>query len=332
MRLLLTGGCGFMGHHFVEFLLKNTDHEIVIIDKLTYASLGLSRLYDIECYPAMQGRVKLFTHDFATPFPDEMVKEIGPIDYIVHMGAETHVDNSITDPYPFVISNVVGTFQMLEFARIHKETLKKFIYFSTDEVFGPADIEEKPLGFKEWDRYKSSNPYAATKAGGEELCIAYENTYKLPIVITHTMNLFGERQHFEKYVPKVINYIIEGKELQVHSDPTCTTPGSRFWIHCRNASKAIDFLLVEGVPGDKYNVVGDKEINNLDMALFISSVLDKPLKYKLVNFHESRPGHDTRYALDGSKLKNMGFSYPVSFTDSLIKTIKWTIDNSEWLC
>jgi dTDP-glucose 4,6-dehydratase len=328
MKILVTGGNGFIGHHFIEHLLKSTDFEIDIIDRLSYASMGYSRLKDVDCYD--QKRIRHFTHDFTKSIQENLLLELQNCEYIVHMGAETHVDRSIENPRPFVMSNVVGTFEILEFAR-KCSNLKKMIYFSTDEVFGPAIKSEVPKGFKEWDRYKSSNPYAATKAGGEELCIAYHNTYKLPIVVTHTMNVFGERQHPEKFIPKVINAVTAGTEVIIHCNSERTIPGSRFWIHARNVADAITYLLEFGSPGEKYNIVGEKEIDNLTMANIIADILQMTLKFKMVDFHSSRPGHDLRYALDGSKLAEMGYVFPKTFENSLIKTIEWFMENPIWL-
>ncbi len=324
-RILVTGGCGFIGHHFIEHIIKNTNWDIVVIDSLTYASNGFDRLRDISVYD--DRRVHRLAADFTQPIRGGLAQEIGDINYLVHMGAETHVDNSITNPEPFVLSNVVGTFRVLEFART-LNNLEKMVYFSTDEVFGPAPVG---VAYKEWDRYNSGNPYAATKAGGEELCLAYANTYKLPVFITHTMNVFGERQNQEKFIPKIIRAVINDGIINIHSDSTKTISGSRFWIHGRNVSNALMFLLREGLKGEKYNIVGEKEVSNLDMALFIAQVMGKELKYEMVDFHSSRPGHDLRYALDGRKLKEMGFEYTRTFEDSLHKTIEWTINNPKWL-
>jgi dTDP-glucose 4,6-dehydratase len=216
---------------------------------------------------------------------------------------------------------------MLQLARKQRR-LKKFFYFSTDEVFGPAP---NGVAYKEWDRYNSGNPYSASKAGGEELCLAFGNTYGVPIVITHCMNIFGERQYPEKFIPLVIRNVLEGKKVLIHSDETKTIPGSRFWIHARNVAAAVLFLLDKAQLQDKYNIVGEKELNNLDIAKFISSVLDRPLDYELVDFHSSRPGHDLRYALDGSKMAEMGWSLPLSFEQSLEKTIRWYLGNPRWL-
>lgn len=323
--VLITGGCGFIGHHVVEHLLKKSESKIIIIDKLTYAANGYDRLRDISVFD--DKRVRVFSADFTKPLSEGVKQEIGKVDFIIHMGAETHVDNSITDPEPFVMSNVVGTMHLLNYARTLPD-LRKFIYFSTDEVFGPA-----PRGhsYREWDRYNSTNPYAATKAGGEELCLAYANTYKLPVVITHTMNCFGERQHPEKFIPSTIRKVLSGDTISIHSNPARTKAGSRFYIHCRNVASAVYFLMDRGAIREKYNIVGEKEVDNLEMAQFIAKVLGKELKYEMVDFHSSRPGHDLRYALDGDKLKAMGWEIPVTFEDSLTKTIQWYERNPKWL-
>ena len=333
MKILVTGGNGFIGHHFCEHLLKTTDWDILIMDKMTYASSGFDRLKDVRAY--RHDRVHHFAHDFTMPITECFLDILKDVDYIVHMGAETHVDNSIIEPEPFIRSNVLGTMNMLQFAR-KCTNLKKFIYFSTDEVFGPAPLETVPDGYKEWDRYDSTNPYSASKAGGEELCLAWANTYKVPIIITHTMNVFGERQHPEKFIPMTIKKILKNEVVKIHSDKTCTVSGSRFWIHARNVAQAIDYLINDerhstGIIRDKFNIVGEKEVSNLDMAQFIARVMNKKLHYEMVDFHSSRPGHDLRYGLNGDKLKQMGFNFPKSFEDSLEKTIQWTLDNPKWL-
>ncbi len=324
-RILVTGGCGFIGHHFIEHLIKNTDWDVVVLDKLTYASAGLDRLRDIQVFD--NKRVSILTTDFTQPIPSGVVSEIGKVNYIVHMGAETHVDNSIVDPTPFVISNVVGTMHMLNLAREIPD-LERMVYFSTDEVFGPAP---EGVAYKEWDRYDSSNPYAATKAGGEELCLAYANTYKVPVMITHTMNVFGERQHPEKYIPMVIRRTLEGEKVTIHANPEKTKAGSRFYIHARNVAHAVLFLLEKGEIRDKYNIVGEREVDNLELAQLIAKTVGKPLKYEMVDFHSSRPGHDLRYALDGGKMADLGWSPAKTFEDSLEKCVRWVLERKEWM-
>jgi len=325
MRVLITGGAGFIGHHICEHFLKSTDWHIIVLDKLNYASSGLDRLRDIGCFNLE--RVSILTADFSKAIPEGVIKEIGNVDYILHLGAETHVDRSIENPEPFVISNVVGTMHILDFAR-KLDNLKRFVYFSTDEVFGPA-----PTGtfYKEWDRYNSGNPYAASKAGAEELCLAYANTYRLPIFITHTMNAFGERQHIEKFIPMTIKKVLKGEKVLIHADCTKTKPGTRYWIHCRNIACTVHFLLERAEFREKYNIVGEKEVNNLEMAQFIAKVIGKPLNYEMVDFHSSRPGHDLRYALDGARMERMGWKLPKTFEESLTKTILWSLEHKRWL-
>lgn len=328
-KVIITGGAGFIGHHLVQSLLKTTDWELVLLDKLNYASNGFNRLRDIGAVD--NPRVKIFVSDLASgPISVGIAKEMGKINYIIHMAAETHVDNSITNPEPFVRSNVLGTFNLLEYAKT-LDNLERFVYFSTDEVFGPAP---KGVAYKEWDRYNSTNPYSATKAAGEELCLAWANTYKVPIAISHTMNAFGERQHPEKFIPKVVKSVLSGDSITIHSDPTKTISGSRFYIHCRNIAAAVQFILDNtDDPRDKYNIVGEKEVTNLALANSIADILGKPLNYTMTDFHSSRPGHDLRYALDGTKLRELGWNIPVPFETSLEKTIKWMTkpSNLQWL-
>lgn len=325
-KIIITGGCGFIGHHFVEHIYKNTDWEIIILDKLSYASNGFERLRDTDTLN--NTRVKVFTNDLINPLPDGIIKEIGQdIEYIVHMAAETHVDNSIKMPKLFIDNNVTSTLNMLEYART-LPNLKKFFYFSTDEVFGPA------LGdtlFKEWDRHKPTNPYSASKSAAEQICIAYENTFNTPLVIVNVMNAFGERQHVEKFIPLCIKKLLNNEKVYIHSYPDKQTSGTRFYIHGRNIAAAVLFLINNGTIGEKYNISGEKEVSNLEMAQLIAKFMNKELDYELIDFHSDRPGHDLRYGLDGSKLFEMGFQLPVNFEESLENMVKWTLENQKWL-
>jgi len=322
MKILITGGAGFLGHHVIEHILKTTEHEIIIIDRLSYASTGFDRLKDIGAYE--NPRINIFTHDFTQPIVEELAREIGEPDFIIHLGAETHVDRSIKDPMPFVKSNVIGTVNMLEYAKT-LPNLKKFLYFSTDEVFGDAP---KGVAYKEWDRYNSRNPYAASKAAGEEFALAYANTYQVPVIITHCMNIFGERQHKEKYIPIVINKILTGETLQIH----CSNgnPASRSWIHARNVADAIMFLLKNGENREKYNICGE-EYDNEQVANMIALLMKKKVNHELINYYSKRPGHDPRYFLDGTKLAELGWTPPKDFYASLEKTISWTLEHDRWL-
>ena len=217
-NVLITGGAGFIAHHLISYLLKNTDWNIVSLDRLDYSG-NLNRLDNIlsDLSNEQKSRVKIVYHDLKSEINPWLKKELGSVDIILHLAAGSHVDRSIDYPMEFVLDNVVGTANILEYARQIDESkkLERFIYFSTDEVFGPAP---QGIDYKENDRYNSTNPYSATKAGGEELAVAYENTYKLPIYITHTMNVFGERQHPEKFIPMCIKKIRDGDVVTIHSD------------------------------------------------------------------------------------------------------------------
>lgn len=324
--ILVTGGCGFIGHHFVEHVYVNTNWNIVIIDKLTYASKGLDRIRDLGYLH--NSRVKFFCYDLANPMSHGLKREIGDVHFIVHMAAESHVDNSIRDPELFVKNNILSTLYLLEYART-LDSLEVFFYFSTDEVFGPAP---EGVSYKEWDRHKPTNPYSASKAAAEDLCISYENTYKVPVIIVNVMNAMGERQHVEKFIPMTIKKVMQGERVLIHADKN-HKPGSRFYIHCRNIAHAVLFLLHNGLIGEKYNVTGEIEMDNLAMAQLIADTLGKELIYETIDFHSDRPGHDLRYALDGTKLFEMGWKPPVSFKDSLVKTVEWTVqpENLCWL-
>lgn len=332
-RILITGGTGFTGSHFVEGILKETDWEVVILDGFNYAA-DPNRLLDMDTWNKNGDRVKFVWWDIRSELNFSIEKEIGDIDYLLHLAAETHVDRSITSPRGFVLTNVLGTLHMLEYIKVRP--VKKFIYFSTDEVFGPTPGIEN---FTETARHAPGNPYAATKAGAEDLCVAYANTYKLPIIITNTMNIFGCRQHPEKFVPLVISKVLRGEKVSIHASPDLSKAGSRFYLHARNALKAIHFILentnefldIKDPAKGRFNIVGDRELDNLELAQMIADIIGKPLIHEMVNFHESRPGHDLRYGLDGSKLRDSGFEFPQTFEDSLKSTIKWSLRNKKWI-
>jgi len=327
-RVLITGGAGFIGHHLVEHILKTTDWHIVLLDRLDLSG-NLNRLHEmLEPYANRDWRrLSWVFHDFKAPFNEHIVRAIGRIDGILHLGASTHVDRSITNPMEFVYDNVIGTANVLEYLRNHQADAW-MIYFSTDEVFGPAPTG---VAYKENDRYNSGNPYAATKAGGEELCVAYANTYKLNVRISHCMNVFGERQHAEKFIPLVIGKVLRDELVTIHADATRTNAGSRCYIHARNVADAVMFIIEHGHAHEKYNIVGAQEMDNLTLAQTIAEIVGKPLRYELVDFHSSRPGHDLRYALDGTKMAQLGWQPPVEFLTTLEHVVLWTLKHQQWL-
>jgi len=326
--ILITGGAGFVGHHIVEHYLKNTDWNIIIFDKLSYASNGFDRVRDIDAYD--DKRVIIFTCDLTKPIPTGIRNECLDVNYIIHLAAESHVDKSISFPVQFVESNIMGTVYFLEFVK-SLNNLENFFYFSTDEVFGPAPIG---INYKENDIYNCTNPYSASKASAEQFCVAYNNCYHIPITVTRSMNIFGERQHPEKFIPLCINKILNNETIIIHSSPDGKISGSRYYIHARNVASAIDFLVKKPVRVniEFYNIVGEKEISNLTLAKTIGDIMGKEAKTKMVDFHSARPGHDLRYALDGSKLNEYGWKIPMKLENSLERTVKWFIDKKDkWL-
>lgn len=336
-KILITGGAGFIAHHIIDKILSSTDWEIVTLDRLDFSG-NLNRLKEIvDSYPKIeQKRVKIVHHDLKAEINPQIKLMIGKVDYISHLAAGSHVDRSIKYPLEFVLDNVVGTTHILNFA-VNLDSLERFVYFSTDEVFGPAP---KGVKYKENDRYNSTNPYSATKAGAKELVVAYENTYKLPAIITHTMNVFGERQNTEKYIPSIIRKARDGETVTVHSNKEKTKAGSRHYIHAKDLADALLFLYKydlttfepdnTGAKCQKFNIVGKDEIDNLELAKFIAKIQGKELKYNMVDFHSQRPGHDLRYALDGTKMTNMGWTPKSAFT-RLEEVVKWSLENDRWL-
>lgn len=341
-RVLLTGGAGFIGHHIIDLFLEKTDWEIVSLDRLDYSG-NLNRLHSVvSSYPKeVQKRVKIVFHDLKAEITDLNANFIGPVDVILHLAASSHVDRSITHPMEFVMDNTVGTVNVLNYAR-KLPNLERMIYFSTDEIFG---IAPNNVSYKERDRYNSTNPYSASKAAAEEFCVAYENTYKLPIFITHTMNVFGERQHPEKFIPMCVRKIRDGDTIGIHADSTKTIPGSRFYIHAKDVAEAMLFLLnldeeqkktiytpdFGGAKCPKFNVVGKEEINNLQLVQYIAAAQGRTAKYEMVDFHTSRPGHDLRYALDGDFMRKLGWEPRLSLSDRIKEVTDWSLANSEWI-
>lgn len=338
--ILITGASGFIGSHAVEWYLKNTDYKIIALVRNYFAGSFQRFLHFI---PAQDlSRIKFVWHNLRdSSFPP--VKE--KVDYILHLAASSHVDRSIANPREFVLDNVLGTCNLLEYYKT-LQSQARFLYFSTDEVFGPASQDvgaqvirdyaeehyskELYYDYQEWDRYNSSNPYAATKAGAEELCLAYANTYKLDIFITHTMNVIGERQHPEKVLPKFIQQILDNVELEIHSNHSGKA-ASRFFIYAKEVIRAIYFLFEKAFTGEKYNIVGERELNALQLAQCIGSHLGiSDFKYKLTQSN-LRPGHDPRYALDGTKLKEIGFKFKQHIDQSIQETVHWYSNNPEWL-
>ena len=257
MKILITGGCGFIGHHFVEHIYKNTDWDIIVIDKLSYASNGFERLRDTETLN--NKRIKVFTSDLILPLSDGIIQEIGTdIDYIVHMAAETHVDNSIKNPLLFINNNIQSTVNLLEYAKNNLSNLKIFFYFSTDEVYG--DILEG--SHTEEDVLKPSNPYSATKAAADMLVLAWSRTYDLSYVILRPTNNYGIGQYVEKLIPKSVKYLSVGKKIDLHNKGTPV----RTWLHAEDTAKAVITIIESGVKNEIFNISGNYEEKNIEVV------------------------------------------------------------------
>lgn len=327
MVILVTGGCGFIGHHLVEYLLHR-GHEVVSLDRLDTAGT-LHRCSHIK--EKYKNQLNFVFHDLKAELNEHVIARIGKVDQIYHLAAASHVNRSIADPMSFVLDNVVGTCNLLNYAR-NLDSLKSFLYLSTDEIFGPLH-NNKP--FIEWSRYNSSNPYASTKAGAEELCLAYNNTYGTPIIIAHSTNVFGERQHPEKFIPMTVKKILNDQPVQAHAKFDLQTkqllPGLRYYVYVKNAVNAAVFIMNHGEIGDKYNIPGQTELDNAIVIEKISNILNKKAQIEIVDVYTDRPGGDFNYALDGTKLLSMGYVYPYDFEESFEQTIKFTESNKEWM-
>ena len=309
-RILITGGAGFIGHQLIDYFLKTTDYELVVLESLTYAG-DLNRITRLGSYKENPSRVKFVYHNLRSPINDLVAKSMGLVDYIVHMAANSSVEDTIRNPEASVLDNVLGTVHVLQFARtdalstneLKQKNLKLMLYFSTDEVYGPAP---EGVDFDEEAPHKPSNPYSAGKAGGEDYCHAFEVTYGVPVATSNMMNVFGFDQHPEKFIPTVIRSLQKGEVLPIYADSTKTKAGSRFWIFSYDVADAVLFLLKNAKVGEKYHVVGTEK-DNLELAQGIAKSMGKELQFEMKDFHSSRPGHDMRYSQSGKKIKKMGW-------------------------
>jgi dTDP-glucose 4,6-dehydratase len=338
--ILLTGADGFIGSHCLEHLLVKTQSKIVCV--CSWRQDGIpERISESDHFKENSSRVEFITHDLTAPFSPLMMKRLNNIQHIVHFAADSNVDRSILEPAAVIHNNVKTTTTMLELART-VDGLKSFIQISTDEVYGAA---HHGYCHKEWDAIIPSNPYSASKACQEAIAISYWRTYGVPVVITNTMNNFGERQHPDKFFPLIIRNILSGARIDVHA--VNGVVGSRFYLHARNHADAVLQIIKRSneipqyeAPGrtgpfstipSRFNIVGENELSNLELVKMIGGILGKTPNYELVDAHSSRPGHDLRYALDGQKAYDWGWVPPVKFEDSLKKTVEWYLENEDWL-
>lgn len=336
-KLLLSGVGGSIGAHFLAHIMKNTDWDLVGIDSFRHKGWTDRVKAMLDAHPEWVERTTIVTHDLAAPISPVMAKKIGQVDYIIAMASLSDVEASIQDPVPFIKNNIDLTLNLLEYAREVKP--KAFVQISTDEVYGAVESKYDDLR-KEWDPIVPSNPYAASKAAQEAIAISYWRTYGVPVIITNTMNNFGEFQSASKYPVMVQKWVESGKKVMIHGEPDGQI-GSRSYIHSRNFADAVLFILRNTKPylhqplkadkPDRYNITGDKQLDNLELAQLIAKSMGKELNYEIVDSHSQRSGHDLHYGLNGEKLKKMGWDSPVSFEESLSTTIKWQQENSQWL-
>ena len=317
-RVLLTGHGGFVGHHCLEYFLEKTDWELICIDSFRHKGT-CRRVSEVSNDP----RVKTLIHDLSVPIDHQLenllfdrkvisnVVEEKPIDIIINLASESAVERSLKDPVSCLTNNYNLAINMLEFAR-RCQGLELFVQISTDEVYGEASPNSS---HKEWDVIMPSNPYSASKAAQEALAIAYWRTYNLPIVITNIMNIIGERQDPEKFLPKIIQNVSDALVFISKIKPAIY-----------NSS-----LKSCGSRPDRYNICGEVELNNLQMAQLVAEIMGKKLNYRLIPSESARPGYDRRYMLDNSKLTNMGWTPFMDFRKSVELIVNWTLKNNHWL-
>ena len=334
-KCLVTGVSGSIGSHFLAHIFHNTDWDVIGIASFRHKGWSDRIVEVMKEHPDWSSRLKMLTHDLVGPFSEMTKKKLGKIDYIINLAALSDVEASIHDPVTFIQNNVWSTLNLLEYAREVKP--EAFVQFSTDEVFGPTDGKSF---YKEWDAHVPSNPYAASKSCQEQIATSYWRTYGVPVIITHTMNNFAEMQQGSKFPVMIQKAIEKGEEVTIHGESNGEI-GSRSYIHSRNVADAVLFILKNIKPylhqplgidkPDCYNIAGDKQLTNLELAEVIAKLMGKELKYKIIDSHKARPGHDPHYGLDDSKLKELGWKSPVSFEESLKNTIVWQQENKNWI-
>lgn len=334
-KVLITGIGGSAGCHVMRHVLRNTTWDVIGIDSFRHRGLT-DRIYAVtKKHPETHSRFKIFTHDLRSPISDLLRDKIGQIDYIINLASISDVDVSISNPADVIISNSQIAANIFEYAR-HKH-LDAFVHVSTDEVYGPTDGK---TAHEEWSPIVPSNPYSASKAAQEATAICYWRTYGVPLIIVNIMNMFGEMQSPAKFPAMVQRLVRAGETVKIHRF-TEHNYGSRFYIHSRNAADAMLFLIEKRKPWQhsqfgvdkpmRYNIVGDRQVNNLELAQLIADFIGKPLRWTAVDSTKNRPGHDVHYGLDGTALANMGWSSPHSFEWSLQQTVEWYERNPQWL-
>jgi len=310
MKILITGGAGFIGSNFVRYVIKeHPDWQITVLDALTYAGRK-ENLKDV------MDRIKFIHGDIRKR--EDIEKVVKNVDVIVNFAAETHVDRSIIEAGSFILTDIYGTYNLLEACR--KSDIKKFVHISTDEVYGHI-LEGS---FKEDDKLNPRNPYAASKAGADLLCKAYFETYGVPVVITRSTNNYGPYQHPEKFIAKTIVYALLNKPIPIYG----TGNQIRDWLFVEDNCEAIEIVIEKGKSGEIYNIAGKQEMRNIEVVKTILNLMNKP--ESLIKFVKDRPAHDLRYSLDISKIEKLGWKPRTKFEDGIKRTIEWYMTNEWW--
>lgn len=330
MKILITGGAGFIGSHVVRRFVNNyPNYQIVNLDKLTYAG-NLANLEDIE----NKSNYKFVKADIVDAgVIDDLFKEEN-FNAVIHLAAESHVDRSITDPLAFVMTNVIGTVNLLNAAKGNWKGdygNKRFYHVSTDEVYG--ELGETGL-FTEETSYDPHSPYSASKASSDHFVRAYHDTYGIDVVISNCSNNYGSHHFPEKLIPLAINNIKNNKQVPIYGNGL----NVRDWLWVEDHARAIDVIYHKGITGETYNIGGHNEWTNLDLIHLLCKVMDKKLgreigaSEKLITYVQDRAGHDLRYAIDATKLKNdLGWEPSLQFEEGLEKTVDWYLENEDWL-
>ena len=316
MKMLVTGGAGFIGSNFIRYILQKYPHyEVVNYDKLTYAG-NLENLKDFEDHP----NYKFVKGDILN---SELVEHVAAdIDIIVHFAAESHVDRSVLDPFSFVRTNVLGTHSLLEVA---KKLKKRFHHVSTDEVFGSLAIDEKDKAFHEESPYDPRSPYSSSKAASDHLVRAYHHTYDLPVTISNCSNNYGPYQFPEKVIPLFVSNLIEGKKVPLYGDGK----NIRDWVHVDDHNSAVDAIIHKGRIGQTYAIGGDSEKSNFELTMIILDQMG--VGEEMIEYVKDRPGHDRRYAIRSHKIQaELGWKPMITFDEGIRRTIQWYAQNEDW--
>lgn len=320
MKILITGGAGFIGSNFIYYMLnKYTNYSIVCIDNLTYAGNLETLKYALD-----KKMFKFIKADITDREKIFSIFEEEKFDYVVNFAAESHVDNSILNPAIFIKTNVIGTQVLMDASKMYN--IKRFHQVSTDEVYGDLPLDRKELSFNEQNKLKPSSPYSASKASADLLVLSYYRTFGLPTTISRCSNNYGPFHFPEKLIPLVIKNALENKPIPVYG----TGNNIRDWLHVDDHCNAIDLIIHKGKNGMIYNVGGNQEKTNIYIVNLILDLLNK--SKNLIKFVEDRKGHDLRYAIDSSKIRNeLGWKPKHYFDEAIDKVVKWNIENKQWI-